>query len=259
MGPARVGDDRSGDRVLSAIVLDNVTLGYDRHPAVHHLTATLMRGSLTAVVGPNGAGKSTFLKGIAGELRPSTGRITVAGGRAAIAYLPQIAEIDRTFPISVGQVAAMGLWRRIGAFGAVGPGDRARVADALQAVGLTGFADRSIGALSGGQLQRVLFARLSLQDAPVLLLDEPFTAVDRRTVDDLLALIRQWHGEGRTILAALHDFEEVRRRFPRSLLLARELVAHGDTGSVLTDANLRRARAIGEALDDAAQPCRRAA
>ena len=252
-------DAASGPRP-TAIMLDNVTLGYDRHPAVHHVTARIPVGSLTAIIGPNGAGKSALLKGIAGELRPSTGRIEIAGrGRGAVAYLPQIAELDRSFPVTVAQVAAMGLWHRVGAFGAITASDRQRVADALEAVGLDGLQQRAIGALSGGQMQRVLFARLALQDAPILLLDEPFTAVDRRTVDDLLVIIEGWHQEGRTVLAVLHDHEEVRRNFPAALLLARELVAYGETRTVLSDENLTRARAVGEALNEAAPVCRRAA
>jgi zinc/manganese transport system ATP-binding protein len=245
--------------VTAALTLDNVTLGYDRHPAVHHLSATFETGSLTAVVGPNGAGKSTLLKGIVGELRPRTGRIEGGGHNARIAYLPQIAEIDRSFPISVRSVVAMGLWREIGPFGRVGPDHARRIEEALRTVRLDGFEQRSIGALSGGQMQRVLFARLLLQDARLILLDEPFTAVDRRTVDDLTALIRRWREEGRTVIAVLHDMDEVRRHFPRTLLIARELIAHGETPAVLTAENLFRARTVSEAFDEHADVCRRAA
>ena len=130
---------------------------------------------------------------------------------------------------------------------------------ALETVRMTGFERRPIGALSGGQVQRVLFARLILQDSPLILLDEPFTAVDRRTVDDLIGVILKWRNEGRTVLAVLHDLDEVRRHFPRTLLIARELIAHGPTESVLTRENLFRARSVSEAVDDDADVCRRAA
>ncbi|WP_205647855.1 zinc ABC transporter ATP-binding protein AztA [Acuticoccus yangtzensis] len=242
-----------------ALTLDDVTLGYGRHPAVHHVSATFAAGSLTAIVGPNGAGKSTLLKAVAGELAPMTGTIRTATGRGATAYMPQLAEIDRTFPVSVREVVAMGLWKRIGAFRRLGPSGARMVDEAIARVGLTGLEKRPIGTLSGGQMQRTLFARLALQDAALILLDEPFTGVDRRTVDDLLGVIAGWHREGRTILAVLHDFDEVRRHFPDAFLLARDLVAHGPTATVLTPANLERARAVGEAVDDGAPLCRRAA
>ncbi len=241
------------------LVLEDVTLGYDRHPAVHHVSATVEAGSLTAIVGPNGAGKSTLLKAIAGEMRPMTGRIVNPAGRSGTAYMPQITEIDRTFPISVREVVALGLWRRIGPFGGLRKADRAAVADAIASVGLTGLEARPIATLSGGQMQRVLFARLALQDAALILLDEPFTGVDRRTIDDLIDVIDGWHKDGRTVLAVLHDLEEVRRRFPEAILLARDLIAHGPSEAVLTSAHLTRARAVGEALDETAPICRRAA
>ncbi|HEY0212952.1 MAG TPA: zinc ABC transporter ATP-binding protein AztA [Paenirhodobacter sp.] len=237
------------------INIENLTLGYDRHPAVHHLTARIETGSLTAIVGPNGAGKTTLLRGIAGDLPPLAGRITRAPGR--IAWLPQQAALDRSFPIDVGSFVAMGLWNRIGAFKGLTRTDRARIDTAIAAVGLTGFDNRPISALSGGQMQRVLFARLLLQDAELILLDEPFTAIDARTTADLVALVRRWHGEGRTILAVLHDMDAVRDNFPQTLLIARERVAHGPTAQVLTAANLLRARAMSEAFDDTAPRCDR--
>jgi zinc/manganese transport system ATP-binding protein len=241
---------------LSAIRLTDLTLGYDRHPAVHHLSGEIATGSLTAIVGPNGAGKSTLLKGIAGALSPLGGDIAVARGRR-LAYLPQQAELDRSFPIHVYDLVAMGLWNRAGIFGRIGGGAAAKIEAAIAAVGLSGFERRPIGALSGGQMQRALFARLLLQDADIILLDEPFTAIDARTTADLLALVQRWHGESRTVIAVLHDIETVRRAFPQTLLLARESVAWGETGEVLTAANLLKARRMVEAFDSHAAPCER--
>lgn len=238
-----------------ALVIHDLTLGYDRHPAVHHLDLELAPGSLTAVVGPNGAGKSTLLKAVAGEIRPLAGRIEARARR--LAYLPQLNEVDRSFPVRVGGFVAMGLWHRAGAFRRIAGSDRIRVAEALDAVGLTGFDRRPISALSGGQMQRVMFARLLLQDADLILLDEPFTALDARTAAELLQVVRRWHGEGRTVLAALHDLETVRAHFPRTLLIAREKVAHGATAQVLTAENLFRARRMSEAFDDHAAVCER--
>src|SRR3954468_6146827 len=178
----------------------NLTLGYDRHPAVHHLDGALRQGSLTAVVGPNGAGKSTLFKGVVGAIKALAGRIERNGVRPQdIAYLPQVAEIDSSFPIGVYDMVAMGLWHRKGLFAGIGAKDRDAIEDAIEAVGLTGFEQRPIGTLSGGQMQRMLFARLLLQDARVIVLAEPFNAIDAKTCSDLIELIRRWHGEQRTI------------------------------------------------------------
>jgi zinc/manganese transport system ATP-binding protein len=234
----------------------DLTLGYDRHPAVHHLSGVVRAGSLTAVVGPNGAGKSTLFKGVVGAIKPLAGRIECNGTRPQdIAYLPQVADIDRTFPISVYDMVAMGLWRGKGPFGGIGRKDRDTVATALAAVGLTGFEQRPIGTLSGGQMQRMLFARLLLQDARVIVLDEPFNAIDAKTSADLLDLVQRWHAEQRTVLAAMHDLDVVRTHFPEALLLAREPVAWGPTAEVLTAENMLKARRMCEAFDEQAEAC----
>jgi zinc/manganese transport system ATP-binding protein len=234
----------------------NLTLGYERHPAVHHLDGPIQTGALVAVVGPNGAGKSTLFKGIVGVLKPLAGGIDLCGLRARdIAYLPQIADIDRTFPIGVYDMVAMGLWREAGLFGGIGRREREKIREALSGVGLSGFEERPIGTLSGGQMQRALFARLLLQDARLIVLDEPFNAIDAKTSADLLDLIQRWHSEQRTVLAALHDIDLVKANFPETLLLAREPVAWGATPEVLTAANLLKARQMCEAFDDQAGAC----
>jgi zinc/manganese transport system ATP-binding protein len=234
----------------------NLTLGYDRHPAVHHLDGSIEAGTLTAVVGPNGAGKSTLFKGVVGAIKPLAGKIERGGlSPQEIAYLPQIAEIDRSFPINVYDMVAMGLWRSKGLFGSIGAKDRDTIESAIATVGLTGFERRAIGTLSGGQMQRMLFARLLLQDAKVIVLDEPFNAIDAKTSADLLALVQRWHREKRTVLAALHDLDIVRSNFPQALLLAREPVAWGATPEVLTPDNIVKARRMCEAFDEHAEAC----
>jgi zinc/manganese transport system ATP-binding protein len=234
----------------------DVTLGYDRHPAVHHLSGEVAQGALLAVVGPNGAGKSTLFRGLVGILKPLAGAISLDGLDARdIAYLPQIVDIDRSFPISVFDFVSTGLWRATGLFGGIGKSARERIERALAAVGLTGFENRGIGTLSGGQMQRVLFARLLLQDARLIVLDEPFNAIDAKTSADLLELVKHWHVEGRTVLAALHDMELVRAHFPETLMLAREQVAWGPTAQVLTAENLLQARRMCEAFDEGAAAC----
>ena len=156
-------------------------------------------------------------------------------------------------------VVLLGHWARLGAWRGAGALHRQQALDALGAVGLGGFGARSIGELSAGQFQRVLFARVLLQDAPVILLDEPFNAIDARTTADLLGVVRRWHGEARTVVAVLHDIDQVRAHFPRTLLLAREAIAWGPTAEALSPANLLRARCMAEAWDDDAPLCDRRA
>ena len=241
-----------------AIDFRDLTLGYGRRPAVHHVNGEVAQGELLALVGPNGAGKSTLLKGIMSEIKPLDGKIDLHGlSHRDIAYLPQQIDIDRSFPISVFDCVAMGLWRHVGFWRGIDAAQKQAVLDALTALGLTGFEDRLVGTLSGGQFQRALFARLMLQDAAVILLDEPFRAVDAKTIEDLIAIILRWHAEGRTVIAAVHDLDQVRAHFPRTLVLARELVAWGDTGAVLTAENLFKARQLCEAWDQEAEICER--
>jgi zinc/manganese transport system ATP-binding protein len=234
----------------------DVTLGYDRHPAVHHLSGEVASGALIAVVGPNGAGKSTLFRGLVGILKPLAGSIERGDLDVRdIAYLPQTADIDRSFPISVFDFVGTGLWRATGFFGGIDKPAQARITQALASVGLNGFENRPVGTLSGGQMQRMLFARVTLQDARVIVLDEPFNAIDAKTSADLLELVRRWHNEKRTVLAALHDMELVRANFPETLLLARGKVAWGPTADVLTSDNLDEARRMCEAFDDSAGAC----
>ncbi|MBW7861745.1 MAG: ABC transporter ATP-binding protein [Rhodocyclaceae bacterium] len=247
----------TGPDSRAAVSFENLTLGYDRHPAVHHLHGAVRTGTLLAVVGPNGAGKSTLLKALVGELAPLQGSFRIEVAPRQIAYLPQQNEIDRSFPVSVFDMVAMGLWHTLGPLRGLTQEQRARVMEVLAQVGLAGLERRAIGTLSGGQLQRARFARLMLQDARLLLLDEPFNAIDSRTTEDLVALMLGWHAEGRTILAVLHDLERVRRYFPECLLLARETLGFGPTHEILTEARLAEARRIAERFDDHAPVCHR--
>ncbi|MEQ6290812.1 metal ABC transporter ATP-binding protein [Vogesella sp. GCM10023246] len=224
------------------ISLHNLTVSYQRHPAVHHVSGRFAPGQATAIFGPNGAGKSTLLKTIMGAIRPDSGEVRFDGlNRKDIAYLPQQSEIDRSLPVSVIDLVSSGHWRRSGLFGRVGRQLDDASWNALVTVGLEDFALHPVSALSSGQFQRVLFARILVQDARLILLDEPFNAVDARTTFDLLELVRRWQEEGRTVIAVLHDYEQVRAFFPQTLLMAREVVAWGATDTVLTDSNLKRA------------------
>jgi zinc/manganese transport system ATP-binding protein len=229
---------RDGNR--GCVTLRDLTLGYRERVAIEAVSGVFAAGSLTAIVGANGAGKSTLLHAIAGVLAPQRGTIDVAGAElpADLAYLPQRDSIDRDFPISVLEFVALGGWTRIGVLGRVPPELRTQGRNALQAVGLDELADRLLGELSIGQFRRALFARVIVQDAAVVLLDEPFAGVDAATSEDLLGLMRRWHGEGRTVMVALHDLEQVLTFFPETLLLARKAIAWGKTATVMTPENL---------------------
>jgi zinc/manganese transport system ATP-binding protein len=233
----------SADRQIDAgIELENVSVAYGDRLALEGLNGQFPAASLTAVVGPNGAGKSSLLKALTGVLPLQSGKLRCdAISRNRFAYLPQQMELNREFPINVGELVALGGWRCFGSFR--GPPDALKneVAAAIEAVGLAGFLDRRIADLSAGEFQRALFARLLLQDAAVILLDEPFVALDEATTEDLLDIIRRWHGEQRTVIAVLHDLDQVREHFPSTVLLARSCIAWGETNKVLAPENLSRA------------------
>lgn len=226
-----------GADATPAIELENLAAGYDRVPVFSDVTGCFQPGSLTAIVGPNGGGKTTLARAIAGVLPPLAGRVRFSGQRRAgqVGYLAQRVDLAREFPISVFDVVALGLWRDIGGFAGVTGLYRDRVEAALEQVGLADLAGREIAALSGGQFQRVLFARLIAQDAPVILLDEPFSAVDRETTSRLIELVAAWYGAGRTVIVVLHDVGMVRAFFPETLIMRGRLVAWGPTEEVLAD------------------------
>jgi zinc/manganese transport system ATP-binding protein len=174
-----------------------------------------------------------------------------------IAYLPQDHGVDRDFPMTLGELVALGLWGRRGLFGAVTHQDDHRIEAAMDAVGLSGFENRALRSVSGGQLQRALFARVLVQDARLILLDEPFTALDARTTDDLIALVKRWPGEGRSVVMVLHDLDMVRDLCADTLVLAREKVVWGPTDQALGAEHLLTARRLSEAWSDGAGICHR--
>ncbi len=234
----------------AAITVSELTLAWRERLALKDLSGEFAQGSLTAVVGPNGSGKSSLLMALAGQLRPVSGQVQIAGPlRGHMAYLPQQSQLDRSFPVRVLDVVMLGHWGRQGAWRGATRARQLLALGALQAVGLAGLESRSLQELSVGQFQRVLFARVLVQDAAVILLDEPFAAVDAATTADLLAVVQRWHVEGRTVLAVVHDLDQARGQFPQCLLLAREAVAWGATATVLTAGHLARARRLAEGWD----------
>ncbi len=226
-------------------------LGVQRHThwALRGVDLELPRDTLTALVGPNGAGKSTLLEVLAGLRQPQEGRLDWAPDLgASLAWLPQQGSLDTSLPVSVLDTVLLGHWSRRGAFGRLRPEDTRAAHAALERVGLDTLGRRRIGELSAGQLQRLLFARLMLQDAPVALLDEPFAAVDDATASDLLGLMTDWPSRGRTVVFSTHDLAQVRSRVPHAVLLAGEVIASGPTAAVLQPEVLARARERSWAL-----------
>jgi zinc/manganese transport system ATP-binding protein len=225
----RVRPDGEGRGLTDGrVLLRDVTVRYGRRIALEAVSGEFVSGSLTAVVGANGAGKSTLLAAIAGVVRLAGGVVNCVA-RQRLAYLPQLAAIHRDYPVTVSELITLGGWREFGAFRSPGTALRARAAAVAETLGLAGRLGRPVGEISVGELQRTLFARLILQDAAVILLDEPFAAVDVQSMSVLLDQVTRWHQEGRTVIAVLHDLDLVQARFPSTLVLARHCVAWGAT------------------------------
>ncbi|MFU9138342.1 metal ABC transporter ATP-binding protein [Erwinia tasmaniensis] len=216
------------------ITFNQLTVGYQGRAVTPALDGTLLTGSMTALVGANGSGKSTLLKTLAGLLRPVSGALILPRSSVNIAWLPQQSEIDRTFPLSLFDMVAMGCWKKSGWFGGIDKAMRRSVMSALDKVDMLDFASARPGTLSGGQLQRVLFARLLVQEASLLLLDEPFAGVDSQTTQLLLTLLKERHDVGCTLVVVLHDMATVENYFPQRLRLQAHRAEWSVSDSVLS-------------------------
>ncbi|GEB89773.1 ABC transporter [Zymomonas mobilis subsp. pomaceae] len=237
MGMYLLGDPDS--MTDAAIRLEHIAIAYNQKPVWSDLTLTLASGSLTAIVGPNGAGKSTLLKALLGEISLTSGHINRNNIKPSqYGYLPQAKNIDRNFPISVFDLALSGMLPTMGAFKSISQSQLQHINACLSRVGLNGLENRSINALSGGQFQRLLFGRLLVQDAQIIILDEPFVGIDIATIRELEKIIIEWHQEGRTVIAALHEIEQVARLFPQTLLMAHQKGLWGKTENILTTDHL---------------------
>ena len=200
------------------IVMNDLVAGYDRQPVTRALSGVIERGSMTAIVGANGCGKSTLLKTLAGFIPPVSGTFRWQGRRPVVGWLAQRHALEAQFPLTVQDVVSMGCWPAISLFAGFRRDTRMRIAGALERVGLESMAFSTIDELSGGQFQRMLFARV-LQQAPLVMLDEPFTGVDEATCNVLMDLMLEMYMQGQTLLAVLHDSERVSRHFPQMLRL----------------------------------------
>lgn len=224
------------------ININNLSITYKDHLALDKLSLKIQKGSLTAIVGPNGAGKSTLLKTIMGQIKPTEGNVDLGSySTKNIAYIPQSHQIDKSFPITVGEFVSAGAWQRTRFWRAFCQSEKELLAQALEKVNLAGTEKRQINALSGGQFQRMLFARMLLQDADILLLDEPFAAIDAQTSIDLMTVIHDCQNQGKTIITVVHDLALVSHFFPHVILLSKRLISSGETASVMTGENLSEA------------------
>lgn len=201
------------------IVLQQLMVGYERQPVTAPINGVITQGSMTAIVGENGCGKSTLLKTLAGFIPPVAGGYRWQTSRPTIGWLAQRHALESQFPVTVQDVVGMGLWPERSLFSAFRRQDRLRIASALERVGLLALAKKPVEVLSGGQFQRMLFARVWLQHAPLVMLDEPFTGVDEATTHTLMSLMTEMHQRGQTLLAVLHDTPRVTRFFSDILRL----------------------------------------
>ncbi|MFC3965483.1 metal ABC transporter ATP-binding protein [Nocardia jiangsuensis] len=231
-----------------AIAVSDVTVHYGEVLALERASLELARGRVCALIGMNGSGKSTLFKAIMGMLTPDTGTVRIAGDTPAAArraglvgYVPQSEEIDWAFPITVREVVMTGRYGRLGFTRRPRAADRAAVDAALERVELAGLAHRQIGQLSGGQRKRAFVARGIAQGASVLLLDEPFAGVDKRSEATITALLRELAADGAAVLISTHDLHALPNLADEAVLLMRKVLAHGDIDEVIRPENLVRA------------------
>ena len=219
---------------MSAILtMRDLTVRYGDVVALEAVDLEIPRGSSIAVLGPNGSGKSTLFATAVGLSEPAVG--AVALGTDRVAYLPQQVAVEPMFPATVRDVVAMGRWGALGWRRRMSDRDRALVADAMSTLAVDHLARRRLGELSGGQRQRALLAQVAAQDAELLLLDEPFTGVDRPTEDTVRKLIDAWRDEGRTVMVATHDLARASRDYDLVLALNRRVIAFGPAAQTCTE------------------------
>lgn len=223
------------------ISFKNISVRFDKNYALYDLTTNIAQNSLLALVGPNGGGKSTFIKCLLDLLSPTSGKVILQTDVSKIAYLPQVNTMDKGFPINVEDTISMGFWRKNKLHMPLDKSQKDFLEEVLEKLNLTKLRKASIANLSGGELQKTIFARIMLQDADLILLDEPFVAIDAATTRELLNLIGAWHKAGKTIISVMHDLHQVRQYFPETLLISKTKIAQGQTSQVLTEENLAKA------------------
>ncbi|AVK62654.1 manganese ABC transporter ATP-binding protein [Lactobacillus sp. CBA3606] len=228
------------------LVVKNLTVAYDDTPVFTDVAVNFNTGKITGIIGPNGAGKSTLIKAMLGLIKVKQGTATVDGQplkqlRQKVAYVEQRKELDLTFPINVFEVVLTGTYGRLGLFKSPGKAERQASQAALAQVDLTAFAKRQIGNLSGGQLQRVFVARAIVQQAELIILDEPFVGIDLQSETAIMAILKQWRDQGKTIIVVHHDLNKVSRYFDDLVILNHGIVDFGPVETVYQAANIEKA------------------
>lgn len=234
----------------SAAVIKGLTVAYDSKPVLSHISLTLPRGRLTAVMGPNGAGKTTLIKAMLGLIPKAEGQIVfplIQGRAPRIGYVPQSESVDWDFPVSVLDVVTMGCYGSLGWIKRPKKSDKALAMEMLEKTGIAHLADRQISRLSGGQQQRAFIARALVQQADIYLMDEPFKGVDKATERSIVQLLKELRDQGKTVAAVHHDLSTVTDYFDRVALINTELIAEGDTENVFNEKNLALTYRISKA------------
>ncbi|MBD9366901.1 metal ABC transporter ATP-binding protein [Leuconostoc mesenteroides] len=228
------------------IKVRDLTVAYDGTPVFTNLSIQFEPGKITGIIGPNGAGKSTMIKGILGLINKQNGKVTlhdepIAKQLKKIAYVEQRAALDLTFPINVFDTVLTGTYPNLGLFNVPGTKEKDAAKKALEDVKLSTFSQRQIGELSGGQLQRVFVARAIVQNADVIILDEPFVGIDMKSEADIMAILKQWRTAGKTIIVVHHDLNKVTTYFDNLVIINHGITAYGATADVFTKENIASA------------------
>lgn len=228
------------------LVVNDLTVAYNETPVFSGLSVQFEPGKITGIIGPNGAGKSTLVKAILGLIRPKTGKTTfdqrpISALKKKIAYVEQRKELDLSFPINVYDLVLTGSYGALGLFKTPGPKERAACLEALKQVEMDAFSKRQIGALSGGQLQRIFIARAILQQAELVILDEPFVGIDAASEHAIMTILKRWRDEQKTIIVIHHDLNKVHAYFDDLVILNHGIVAFGPTNEVYTQKNISQA------------------
>ncbi|WP_261806620.1 metal ABC transporter ATP-binding protein [Lapidilactobacillus luobeiensis] len=228
------------------LTIKNLTVAYDETPVFANLDVTFQVGKITGIIGPNGAGKSTLIKAILGLIKTQQGTVayndqTMKQVQKQVAYVEQRKDLDLTFPINVFDLVETGTYGRLGLFRSPGAKERAETEQALAQVGLSDFKKRQIGNLSGGQLQRVFVARAIVQQAEIIILDEPFVGIDLQSETAIMAILQQWRDQGKTIIVVHHDLNKVSRYFDDLVVMNHGVIDYGPTSAVYNPANIGQA------------------
>ena len=228
------------------LTVKNLTVAYADTPVFADVAVHFNAGKITGIIGPNGAGKSTLIKAILGLIKVQSGKVDFSGRtlkevQQAIAYVEQRKDLDLTFPINVLDLVLTGTYGRLGLLKSPGKKERQAALEALEQVGLEDFTKRQISQLSGGQLQRVFVARAIVQQADIMILDEPFVGIDMKSEQEIMAILNQWRDAGKTLIVVHHDLNKVSNYFDELVVMNHGIIAEGPGEEVYTAQNIERA------------------